>query len=56
MVAQVNARLGRLIVRYVHAVPRESRRGGHSLLGLELQMAYGCWESNPGSVEEQPVF
>jgi hypothetical protein len=46
-----------IIIHYVTVEHRESRRGRHThALELELQMACGCWESHPGSLEEQPVF
>lgn len=39
----------------VHA---QTRRGPWILLELELEVAVscGCWESNAGPLEEQPVF
>jgi hypothetical protein len=35
-------------------VPTEARRGCQITWGCELP--YRCWEANPGSLKEQPVF
>jgi hypothetical protein len=46
-------------VHCVHAVPIEARRGHQGPLELELKMVVslhgGCWELNPGLLQEQQV-
>lgn len=42
-----------MYVHHVHAVPTEARRG--CKIPWTWSYSFGCWESNLGPLEEQPV-